>query len=361
MSADHDLPAGDEDAALDALLDAAASELDQRLRASAGFDQALLRLMVVAQDQPPRAAGRPGGDAAASIIAIRAKVHSLRQDLALLRGLDRGREYDRQLERPRDPVRDLVHDDLRDGMLGHARDLVGALDLAGAPGAVVDRAGDLVRALTMDRDVNLVLVRARALARTLTILDALGLGAGQYADVFARFQVRGRVHELAGMLDGVRDLNSPLNWAVDLGRAADRIRRIDHDVAAVLAQAGDVVGTISLVRDWKRVLAGAYRLEDDLARAYPCDLTSDLIGDLIDDLIHDLGTVDVDASGLDLRHLDLQEVDALAGVLWTLDTVWPVRIAGQVRARSREIMPGTFRVRGPGTEHEIEDHSAPAH
>ncbi|RCG25407.1 hypothetical protein DQ384_31585 [Sphaerisporangium album] len=75
----------------------------------------------------------------------------------------------------------------------------------------------------------------------------------------------------------------------------------------------------------------------------PGEVTGDLIGDLIADLVQDLETIDVDASGLDLRHLDLQEVDALAGVLWTTDTVWPPGIAGRVRARSREIMPGTNR------------------
>ncbi|MFC6087497.1 hypothetical protein [Sphaerisporangium aureirubrum] len=356
MSADQESATDD----LDTLLTTAARELDDGLRAGADLNAALLALM--AGDAGAPAPGPPApGDTVTAIIAIRAEAHGLRRDLDLLRTLDRGREHDRHLDRPRDPVRDLVHDDLRDGMLRRARDLVCALDQAGAPGVVADRAEDLVSALTLDRDVDMAFVSARALTRTLSILDALGLPTGQYASVFDRFGVLDRVRAVARTLHDASDLNSPLNWAVDLTHALERIKKIGDDVENVLGRAGDVLGTINLVHEWKRVLSGAYRLEEDLSRAYPYDLTEELIRDVIRDLIHSLETIEVDASGLDLRHLDLHEVEALTGVLWTLDTAWPPAIATQVRARSTEITPGTYRVHGRDTQHPVPDHPAPAH
>ncbi|MEO3814403.1 hypothetical protein ABGB17_35860 [Sphaerisporangium sp. B11E5] len=356
MSTDQESPFD----GLDGLLGDAARELDANLRAGTDLNAMLVGLMAGDGEASCSDQGPPE-DVAASVIAMRADAHGMRRDLDLLRSLDRGREHDRNLDRPRDPVRDLVHDDLRDSMVLRAHELVRALERAALPGAIVDRGEDLVSALMLDREVNLAVVSARALTRTLSILDALELAPGEYAGVFERFGVLERVRALAGTLDGVSDLNSPLNWAVDLTRALRRVRGIAGDVAGLLRRTGDVVGTVHLVVAWKRILNGVYSLEEDLSRAYPYDLTGELIRDVIRDLVHDMETIDVDASGLDLHHLDLQEVEVLAGVLWTVDTVWPPGIAEQVRARSKEVVPGTFRVSGRGTEHQVEDHPAPAH
>lgn len=356
-------PASDD---LDTLLTATARELDDKLRAHTDVNAALLALMA-SDPEPDPCSPSPGlaqgirDDTATSIIAIRAKVHGLYRDFDLLHTLDRAREYDRHLDRPRDPVRDLVHDNLRGGILRRAHDLVRALDVAGAAEVIANRAEDLVAALTLDHEVNLAFASARVLTRTLSILEALGLAVGEYAGVFRRFGIPDRVHRLARTLDDAGNLNTSLNWAVDLTPALDRARGIGDDLAGLLGRADDVLGTFHLIEEWRCVLDGAYSLEEDLARAYPYGLTGELIRDVIRDLIHDLETIDVDVSGLDLYHLDLQEVEALAGVLWTLETVWPASIAEQVRARSKEIVPGTFRVSRRGMEQPVEDHPAPAH
>jgi hypothetical protein len=61
--------------------------------------------------------------------------------------------------------------------------------------------------------------------------------------------------------------------------------------------------------------------------------------------INCLATAPVDASAADLRNLKFHNLDALGGVIWTMDTIWPAPIVGQVRARSIEIRPGVFQVR----------------
>ncbi|WP_331770967.1 hypothetical protein OG948_45860 (plasmid) [Embleya sp. NBC_00888] len=53
----------------------------------------------------------------------------------------------------------------------------------------------------------------------------------------------------------------------------------------------------------------------------------------------------VDASGADLSRLDLVDTGPLAGVVWSRTTVWPVRIAPMIRARSHRVAAGVYRVR----------------
>ncbi|GAA1264249.1 hypothetical protein GCM10009677_15090 [Sphaerisporangium rubeum] len=354
MSADQESPFDH----LDALLGAAACELDTSLRAATDMTAMLAGLM--AGDDAVSSARRDAvEDVAASVIAMRADVHEMRRDLLLLRMLDRRREDDRLLDRPPDALRDQVQE-LRDSMVRRAHELVRVLRGTAVPARTVDRGEDLLSALTLDHEVTLAVVSARTLTRTVSILDALGLAPGEYAEIFERFGVLDRIRALAATLDGVKGLNSPLNWAVDLTRAVRLVWRIATDVAGLLGGAGDVVGAAYLLPAWKQILSLVYSLERELARAYPYDLTEELIGDVVRDLIQDVAAIEVDASGLDLHHLDLHEVEVVAGVLWTADTVWPPGITDQVRERSREVAPGTFRVCGRGTEHQIEDHPAPA-
>lgn len=58
---------------------------------------------------------------------------------------------------------------------------------------------------------------------------------------------------------------------------------------------------------------------------------------------------EIDASGADLSHLEIHDLDAVAGVVWTADTVWPPGLRNRILARSREIRDGVFQV-GNGTE-----------
>lgn len=355
MSADQESPFDH----LDALLDAAAWELDTSLRAATDMTAVLTGLMA-GGDAVSCARREPVEDVAASVIAMRADVHEMRRDLRRLRMLDRRRENDWLLDRPRNRRRDQAHDELRDAMVRRAHGLVRVLRGTAVPGRTVDRGADLLSALTLDHEVTLAVVSARTLTRTVSILDALGLPPGEYAEIFERFGVLDRVRALAATLDGVKGLNSPLNWAVDLTPAVRLVRGITVDVVALLGRTGDVVGAAYLLPVWQGILSDVYRLERVLARAYPYDLTEELIGDVVNDLVQDLQTIEVDASGLDLHHLHVEEVEMVAGVLWTADTVWPPGITGQVRERSKEVAPGTFRVCGRGTEHQVEDHPAPA-
>jgi hypothetical protein len=366
VSVEHEFPAND----LDAILAAAAGEIGDRLRDAADINAALSDLMAAGAEHlhdpdPPQAtchnAFEATGSKATSIIAIRAKVRELRRDFVLVWNLDQAREHDRLLERPRDSVRDLVHDDLRGRNLARARDIVCALDLAGASTGIVDRADDLVRALTLDRDMTEAIARARTLVRLFGILDALALRNGEYAEVLNRFRVTDRVQEIARILHSAYDVDSPLDQAVELIPVLDQVREIKKSIDHVLTQAEDIVGSISQRGTWRDVLNDVYELERQLTQAYPPRPTGALVTELIDDLISDLEMVDIDVSGLDLHHLDLQEVDVLTGVLWSVDTIWPINIAEDIRARSHEISPGVFRVTGPWTERQVKDHSTPSH
>jgi hypothetical protein len=62
-------------------------------------------------------------------------------------------------------------------------------------------------------------------------------------------------------------------------------------------------------------------------------------------LDRDLDAQQVDASGADLSGMEITHLDALNGIVWTHQTVWPPRIADQVQAHSQEIRPGVYQVR----------------
>ena len=62
------------------------------------------------------------------------------------------------------------------------------------------------------------------------------------------------------------------------------------------------------------------------------------------DLALNLGTQQVDASGADLSGIAVVDMNALAGVIWTPETIWPPGVMLEVRSRSREIRPGVYQV-----------------
>ncbi|WP_328442734.1 hypothetical protein [Amycolatopsis sp. NBC_00438] len=58
---------------------------------------------------------------------------------------------------------------------------------------------------------------------------------------------------------------------------------------------------------------------------------------------------EIDASGADLSRLEIDDLDLVAGVVWTAGTVWPPELRSRILARSREICAGVFQVSN-GTE-----------
>jgi hypothetical protein len=52
----------------------------------------------------------------------------------------------------------------------------------------------------------------------------------------------------------------------------------------------------------------------------------------------------LNASGVELSDVGLSDVPVPVGTIRTDETVWPDAIAGEIRARSRQIQPGAYRV-----------------
>jgi hypothetical protein len=48
----------------------------------------------------------------------------------------------------------------------------------------------------------------------------------------------------------------------------------------------------------------------------------------------------------DLSHLVLNDLDVLAGAIWSTDTVWPPDMTKRVKAAPQELSPGIYQVRG---------------
>lgn len=225
----------------------------------------------------------PGGQAVA-IIAMRASARALALALALAHARACALRFTvRGLGRPA-PVL---------GVLGRA--------------SAVDRAlaCDLTRALLQARDVTRDLMRARDLARDFTRASASDrtLEAGHAIDL----------DRTAGLAD---DLARDLGLARGLSRTLDLADARDLARGRARDRATDLVRGLQEAIGWAEELAG---------RSHEGE---------------------VDASGADLSAVDLTDISVLVGVVWTEETAWPPGIADQVRARSREIRPGMYRVCG---------------
>ncbi|WP_171064513.1 hypothetical protein [Actinomadura soli] len=192
-------------------------------------------------------------------------------------------------------------------------------------------------------------IRVLVLALTHAVTPAHDL-ADDLARDLAHARDLARSHNLARTLAHDLDFLLGLGGTLDrtlartLVRALVRARDLDHALARVLAHNRDFDRGLSLARDHSRDLA--LNLALDLAH----DL--DLVRDLVRDLEDSLASVEIDASGADLAELELAEsslTEVLAGVVWDEDTRWPPDLRESIAARSEEIRPGVYRVRG-GTE-----------
>lgn len=65
--------------------------------------------------------------------------------------------------------------------------------------------------------------------------------------------------------------------------------------------------------------------------------------------VRELVWIQVDVSGVDLSGA-LIDVEVLTNVIWTPGTTWPKGMAKEVRARSQEVQPGVYKVRGRGSD-----------
>jgi hypothetical protein len=173
--------------------------------------------------------------------------------------------------------------------------------------SAIDRAlgCDLTRALLQARDVTRDLVRARDLARDLTRASA-------------------------------GDRTFEAGHAIDLDRTVDLADDLARDLA--LARGPSLTRDLAAARNLARGRARdrAYALARGLQEA---------VG-WAEELVGRSHEGEIDASGANLSALDLTDISVLVGVVWTAETAWPPGIADQVRARSREIRPGVYRVCG---------------
>lgn len=213
----------------------------------------------------------------------------------------------------------------------------------------------------------IIAMRARALACALAQAHARACalrfavrGLGRPVPVLGRASAIDRALgcDLTRALLQARDVTRDLMRARDLARdftrasAGDRTLEAGHaiDLDRTAGLADDLARDLALVRGLSRTrdLADAR----DLARGRARDRVTDLVRGLqeavgwAEELAGRSHEGEVDASGADLSALDLTDISVLVGVVWTEETAWPPGIADQVRARSREIRPGIYRVCG---------------
>jgi len=200
-------------------------------------------------------------------------------------------------------------------------------------------ARDLENAIDRARDLDSTLDRARELDR----LFAGGLDPLDGREVnrdLTRSLARTRVRLLTPALDRACDRGRDL--AVILDRALADI--VDLDLARARGRVRDLDRTL----DYALALDRAFDPALDLQLDAVCDLASSITHILVSaldracDLDRAFGAQQVDASGADLSDIAIEDMDALDGVIWTGQTRWPLSIEGQVRACSREIMPGVY-------------------
>jgi hypothetical protein len=159
------------------------------------------------------------------------------------------------------------------------------------------------------------------------------------------------------------DLVGELGRALNLARASTRdllrTRALDLDRAHSLDRALNLAGALALDldRDLALALARALDLDRTLNSALNLDITRastfvsglvrwlDRAVSLARDAALGLRAEQVDASGADLSDVEVGDIEALDGVVWTRQTIWPPGIARQVEAHSEEIGDGVYRVR----------------
>ena len=168
----------------------------------------------------------------------------------------------------------------------------------------------LITQRTLAYQLTEALVRGGALARELARKLARDFPSGALARLLARDLAR----ELAVARDLARDLDPALARELALARA--RVR----ELACISELAGDLARNLDRARARVRELARALEREE------------------------------MEASGADLSHLHIEDLDVLIGAVWNSQTTWPPDIADQVRARSREISAGVYQVHRGGRD-----------
>ncbi|WP_165969240.1 hypothetical protein [Actinomadura sp. KC06] len=161
-----------------------------------------------------------------------------------------------------------------------------------------------------------------------------------HVDVIAH--AHARVRAFGHTLDLGRTLGHALVRDVALYLDLDHVRDHFHDLDRALGLDLGLARGPAQARDFVRVHIRVHAL------AFALDAALSGARFLEDFLVR----VEIDASGADLADLELAEsslAEVLAGVVWDEDTRWPPRLRESVAARSEEIKPGVYRVRG-GTE-----------
>lgn len=169
---------------------------------------------------------------------------------------------------------------------------------------------------------------ARALARVIARDRLLAL---ELADALARDLVRA--------LDRALALTRDLALALDPGEFAPDD---SHEVARALARGG----AAEIARDLGEAeLVLAYDLARDFARGNAPARGSAHALARVQRLVSAVDAIPVDASAADLSDAEIDDVEALAGVVWTVNTIWPPGMEVQVRSHSEKIDRGVWRVR----------------
>ncbi len=178
---------------------------------------------------------------------------------------------------------------------------------------------------------------------------ALGLARGIAMDLAVTFDLARGIalaHGIVGDLD--LDRYFTLEYDRYFTHALDLARALAYALDFALAHALDLALDLTPARDLVRALA----FDIDHGRTHALEHTSSEVHDVLARMGRVLlDAAPVDASGLDLSDLRLPDIDVLAGVTWTKQTIWPDEVRAVVEDRSTPIRPGVYRVCG-GREHD---------
>jgi hypothetical protein len=202
---------------------------------------------------------------------------------------------------------------------------------------VRDHARTLVTELSSDADLTRTHDRAKGIADDVVRVRDLAFKAScKHARIRINALAKAIVSDLVSDLDLAREVEIDNKRVRDLVPALDRAFASAHE--AVLAIGG------------VRGLAQFRTLDSLLSSIRDDALATDRgrIPDKVQEIPAALNAIAIDVSGADLRRLEDCDPGSLVNVIWTRQTTWPAGIIEQIRAGSREIRPGVYRVTGTG-------------
>jgi hypothetical protein len=158
--------------------------------------------------------------------------------------------------------------------------------------------------------------------------------------------------------DGMRSLGASLaRLAYVLENLKVPLVGLDEAVVRVRSQVGQVV-PLYVAAQGNRTANVTYYQQDEISsrvsRLANCGVAvSERAEGAAEDIgaamrfnpVRQLADVVIDASGADLSAADVSDVALLEGVIWTEKTTWPPGEAKRIRAYSKEIKPGVYKVR----------------